>query len=120
MLSSLTAAVRIDQIGELLRHNDAALPDLDVGINRSRSDIGIGVPVIGRSGPEGTGVRHLPPGNTCVTGIGIDGAERTAYRRHGYIDPLQHAGATDGLRRSPSIGIRCEKIHRIRCGRCPW
>ena len=75
MLSSLTAAVRIDQIGELLRSNDAALPDLDVGINRSRSDIGIGVPVIGRSGPEGTGVRHLPPGNTCVTGIGIDGAD---------------------------------------------
>ena len=47
MLSSLTAAVRIDQMGELLRHNDAALPDFDVGINRSRSDIGIGVPVIG-------------------------------------------------------------------------
>ena len=30
MLSSLTAAVRIDQIGELLRSNDAALPDLDL------------------------------------------------------------------------------------------
>jgi ABC-type sugar transport system ATPase subunit len=41
---------------------------------------------------------------------------RTACGRRGYIDPLQHAGATDGLRRSPSIGIRCEKTHRIRCG----
>ena len=40
----------------------------------------------------------------------------TACGRRGYIDPLQHAGATDGLRRSPSIGVRCEKTHRIRCG----
>ena len=85
-----TPAIGIDEIDELLRHNDAALPDLDVGIYRGRltavgklspqtismgilvsfkkSAIGIDVPVIGPSGPEGTGGGTWPSGNTCVTG----------------------------------------------------
>jgi hypothetical protein len=82
MLSSLTAAVRIDQIGELLRHNDAALPDLDVGINRSRLDIGIGVPVIGASGPEGTG------GGTCPRETLASLAHRHRWRGRTACSPL--------------------------------